>query len=177
MVTTSQVLPVGLVSPPSWAVFHVFSDDQPVQQSHAPYDSYGAFNVDTYNATAIMAGNPSQSPYASPYHAPRSPTLPANTGYGGAYGAPTPINDPYSDPYYGHHQAPSNATPPPLTRSPAPIDTRIAAMPASASPVRGPRAARDNIVMAPPDSVQYTDGPPAYQSDPSGIVGQWGSKG
>jgi len=144
--------------------------DQPVQQSHAPYDQYDAFNVDTYNATATMVGNPSQSGYASPYHTPRSPTLPPNTGYGGAYGATTtPVNDPYNDPYYGHYQTPSNPTPPPLTQSPAPIDAQI--------PVRGPRGARSNFVMAPPDSVQYSDGPPAYQSGPTGAPGQWGSKG
>lgn len=159
------------------AVFHVFPDNPHVQQSHVPYDPYGAFNPDTYNATATMADNPSQSPYGAPYNAPRTPTLQP-----GAYGATTvpaaPTNDPYSDPYYGHYQAPSNPTSPPMSRSPAMINTQAVGAPTSASPVRGPKGPRNSIVMAPPpaSSAQYADSPPTYESGVSGAPGQWGNK-
>jgi hypothetical protein len=149
-----------------------------VQQSHVPYDPYGAFSPDTYNTTAAMVDNPSQSPYGVPYNASRSPTLQPDRG--GAYGATTvptaPINDPYNDPYYGHYQAPLNPTPPPMSRSPLMVDTQVG-VPTSVSPVRGPRGPKNNIVMAPPpaSSAQYADSPPTYEFGPSGA--QWGNKG
>jgi hypothetical protein len=156
-----------------------------VQQSHVPYDPYGAFSPDTYNATAAMVGNPSQSPYAAPYNASGSPTIPPDRSYtlgGGAYGPTTapptaPVHDPYNDPFYGHYQAPSNPTPPPLTRSPLPVDTHVISAPTSTSPVRGPRGPRNNFVMSPPPaSSQYSDSPPTYESGPSGAPGRWGNK-
>ena len=169
---------------PFYGVFHVFPDNPHAQQSYVPYDSYGAFSPDTYNVTATMAHNPPQSPYGVPRDPSRSPTLQPDRGYtlgGGAYGATTipAANDPYNDPYYGHYQAPSNLTPPPLSRSPPAIDTRAAVgVPTSVSPVRGPKGPRNNIVMAPPTSpAQYADSPPTYESGPSGDLGQWGNKG
>lgn len=159
-------------------VFHVFPDDPHVQQSHVPYDPYGTFSPDTYNATAAMADESSQSPYGVPYNAPRSPSQP-DRGYtpgGGAYGATAvpavPINDPYNDPYYGHYQAPANPTPPPM------IDTQVVGAPTSVSPVRGPRGPRNSTIIAPPPALspRYTDSPPTYESGQSGIPGQWGNK-
>ena len=156
--------------------FDVFLDNPHVQQPHAPYDPYGAFSPDTYNATAAMADNSSQSQYAAPYNAARSPTLQPDRGY--TLGGP-PVNEPYPDPYYGHYQAPSNPTPPPLSRSPLAIDTQLVGAPTSVSPVRGPRGPRNSIVMAPPPAspTQYADSPPMYESGPSGAPGRWGTKG
>ncbi|KAG8219623.1 SUR7/PalI family-domain-containing protein [Butyriboletus roseoflavus] len=160
------------------------SRDPYVEQSHVPYDPYGAFSPDTYNTTAAIVDNPSQSPYGIPYNTRRTPTQP-DRGYmpgGGAYGAttvPAPqINDPYSDPYYGHYQAPPNPTPPPVSQSPLMIDTQVVGAPTSVSPVRGPRGPRNSITMAPPpvSSAQYTDSPPTYESGQSGAPGQWGNK-
>ena len=182
MVITLQPLPVSFLSLSSYAFFEVFPDNPNVQQSHVPYDPYGAFSPDTYNTTASMVDNPSQSPYGVPYNASRSPTLQSDRGYalgGGAYGATTvpaaPINDPYNDPYYGHYQAPSNPTPPPMSRSPLAVDTRVVGASTSVSPVRGPRGPKD-IIMAPPPA-QYADSPPMYESGPTGAPGQWGNKG
>lgn len=159
------------------AVFQVFPDDPNTQQSHAPYDPYGAFSPDTYNPAAAMVDNP-QSPYGVPYNAPRSPTLRPEHGYalgGAAYGATTaPVNDSYNDPYYGHYQAPSNPTPPPMSRSPLAIDTQVTGAPTSVSPVKGPRGPKNTIVMAPPPNPRYTDSPPMYDS---GAPGRWGNRG
>lgn len=166
-----------------YGIFHVFLDNPHAQQSHVPYDPYGAFSPDTYNATAPMVHNPTQSPYGVPHNPSRSPTLQSDRGYmlgGGAYVATTapaaPINDSYNDPYYGHYQAPSNPTPPPMSRSPPMINTQVIGLPTSVSPVRGPRGPRNSIIMAPP-STQYVDSPPTYESGPSGAPGQWGNKG
>lgn len=162
MVTILELLPVRFLLLLPRAFFEVFPDNPNVQQSHVPYDPFSAYN------------------------ASRSPTLQPDRGYtpgGGAYGATTmpaaPINDPYIDPYYGHYQAPSNPTPPPMSRSPLAVDTQVVGVPTSASPVRGPRGPKGTIVMAPPPTspAQYTDSPPTYDFGPSGAPGRWGNKG
>ncbi|KIJ65051.1 hypothetical protein HYDPIDRAFT_89145 [Hydnomerulius pinastri MD-312] len=169
------------------------SYNPPAQQSYAPYDPYGtqpathytepSFNPDVYNATAAMPGASTQSPYAAPYSAPRSPVHQPERSYtlgGGGYGAstvpPPQNNDPYNDPYYGNYQGPSHTSPSPMSRSPPAIDTHIVGAASNVSPIKGPRGPRSSIVMAPPQP-QYSDSPPTYESGPAGAPGQWGSKG
>ncbi|KAG6380986.1 pali-domain-containing protein [Boletus reticuloceps] len=154
-----------------------------VQQSHVPH---GAFNPDTYNTTAAIVDSSSYSPYGAPYNTSRSPPPQPDHSYafaGGVYGATAvqaaPVNESYNDPYYGHYQAPSHPTPPPMSRSPLAVDTQVTGVPTSASPVRGPRGPRTSFVMSPPpaSSAQYTDSPPTYESGPPGAASQWGHKG
>ncbi|KAG9314171.1 hypothetical protein JVU11DRAFT_4957 [Chiua virens] len=141
-----------------------------VQQPHVPYDPFGGFSSDTYNATATMADHPYQQPYgAGPA---RSPTLQPDHNY--------ILGDPYGDPYYGHYQSISNTSPPPMSQSPPAIGTQIMGVPTSTSPVRGPRGLKSPAVMAPPQPASpehYDDSPPTYEPGPVVNSGRWGTKG
>ena len=155
--------------PTSFINMFSFSD---TRQPHIPYDPYSAFS----------STSPSQS--YGPQNLASPPTVQPDRSYtlsGGAYIAnttsPAPINNPYADPYYGHYQSASNPTSPPMSRSPALINTQVTSVPTSVSPVRGPKGPRTSIVMAPPASIQYSDNPPTYESTPLGAPGQWERRG
>ncbi|KAH7923915.1 pali-domain-containing protein [Leucogyrophana mollusca] len=152
-------------------------------QQYTSYDPYASqpgshyqdppFNPSAFNTAAAIPASSSQSPYTNPYtsqpptaHQPeRSYTL-GGGGYGDNVVPPTQNTDPY---YSGHYQGSSSQSPPPL-------NTSVMAMPSHTSPVKGPRGARTSMIASPPPST-YAEGPPTYESGPSGAPGRWGTKG